>query len=83
VVERTKIKEYDGWPGRSVEHEAVYESGEKHINICSLEEWKVYEIVALLVANGADEKVVEELYSAAWSLGYGEAEFDAAENERL
>jgi len=71
---RVFIEEIDGWPGKCVNFLSTYESGITQKNVCSSEEWKAYEIKKKIVEAGIKEKLVDELYSIACSIGYNEAE---------
>jgi len=78
---RTKLHIVDGWPGKQVEYLSIYSDGSTQWGICSLEDWRVWEIKHQLVEAGVDEKLVEELYELGYSIGYDSAEMDYAERD--
>jgi hypothetical protein len=69
---RTFINEYDGWPGRAVNFLSTYSNGATQKNTCSKDEWDAYLLKVKLVQAGADESLVDEFYSIAYSIGYDE-----------
>ena len=65
---RTFVSKQNGWPGEILEYSAVGSAG-TYYGTCSIDEWNVYRIKEQLIDAGADEKLVNELYSLAHSIG--------------
>jgi hypothetical protein len=78
---RTKLQVVEGWPGKQVEYISTYKDGSTQKCLCSVEEWRVWEIQQYMITWGIDEKLVEELYDLGYSIGHEAAEMDHAEQD--
>jgi len=58
------IKEYEGWPGQSVDYMATYDNGSSQRHTCSKNEWIVIETRELLLKAGADKDLLERFARA-------------------
>jgi len=78
---RKKLAIVDGWPGKHVEYLSTYNDGTTQKCLCSLDEWRVWEIRQQLIKAGADKKLVDELYDLGYHIGHESAEMDCAERD--
>jgi len=77
---RNKLRIVDGWPDKHVEYSIHYEDGHSQIYLCSINEWRAWEIKQQMVEAGIDEKLTEELYSLGYKEGCLESEIDYDES---
>jgi len=78
---RNKLRIVDGWPGKHVEYSIHYENGHSQVGLCSLNEWRAWEIKQQMIKAGIDEKLIEELYDLGYSEGHLNSEIDYAERD--
>lgn len=57
----TFVKEYKGWPGKTVDYNVDYGDGVLHQNSCSKTEWMIMKLTDQLIEAGADETALELL----------------------
>jgi hypothetical protein len=62
--------------GEYVDYISVNDEGKSYSGTCSREEWEAYKIQEQLIKDGADEKLVEALYDAAYSIGFEDCQPD-------
>lgn len=73
---RKKLAVVDGWPGKNVEYLATYDNGTTQKCLCSLDEWKAWELKQKLIKSGADKKLVDELYNIGYRIGHEASEIN-------
>jgi hypothetical protein len=74
---RTKLQVVDGGSGKNVEYILTYEDGSTQKCMCSIFEWRAWEIQQQLISLGVDEKLIEELYYLGYNIGHESPEQDA------
>ncbi len=78
MYKRTKLRVV---AGNQIEYFSTDKNDVRQRGICSLEEWRAWEIQYQLVEAGVNEKLVKELYELGYSIGHDSAEQDHAERD--